>query len=152
MKRKSECPECKDKLAKFYLNVDTGTIEYLRYHAQINPVNVLRDSDIVYFSKQLPVDKQEAFLTRLGFEKEPAHRTSEALLYGFLVCIMLGTIFVSVMFSLACHHITYLSGIIGGLFLCYSIYDIYKREEKYKWRRREEIRIGMEKLNKRETT
>ena len=152
MKRKSKCPECKDKLAEFSLDVDTGTIECLRCHAQFSPINVLRDNDIIYFSKQLPVDKQEAFLTRLGFEKEPAHRTSKSLLHSFLFLIMLSSVIGSVALALIFRRITYLSGIIGGLMLCYAIYDIYKSEEKYKWRRREEVRIGMEKLHKREST
>ena len=135
-KRKNVCPECKGKLTEFGLNVDTGTIECLRCRAQFCPVNVFRDSDIVSFSKQLPADKQEAFLIGLGFQKEPAHRTSEALLYGFLTFLMLGSAFTSVMLALISHRITYLSGIIGGLLLCSTIYSIYKQEEAYRWRRK----------------
>ncbi len=137
-KRKNECPECKGKLTKFGLNVDTGTVECLRCHAQFSPINVLRDSDIISFSKQLPPEKQEAFLMGLGFEKEPAHRTSEALVHGLLFFIMFGTVIGSVVLALICRRIIYLSGIIGGLILCNGVYDIYKSEEAYKWHRREE--------------
>lgn len=134
-KRKNVCPECKGKLTEFGLNIDAGTIECLKCHAQFCPLNVFRDSDIVSFSKQLPVDKQEAFLTGLGFEKEPAHRTSETLLYGFLTFLMLGSVSFSLMLAVTGHWITFLSPIIGGLILCYATYDIYKSEEVYRWRR-----------------
>ncbi len=139
MKRKSECPECKGKLTQFGLNVDTGIIECPRCHAQFSPLNVLRDSDIVSFSKQLPPDMQEAFLIGLGFEKEPAHRTSEELVHGFLILIMFGSILGSVGLAVFFHRIRYLSGIIYGLILYYGVNDMYKSQEANKWHRKEEV-------------
>lgn len=139
MKRKSQCPECKGKLTQFGLNVDTGVIECPKCRAQFSPLNVLRDSDIVSFSKQFPPDMQEPFLIGLGFEKEPAHRTSEALVHGLIFFIMLISVFGSVVLAVFFHRITCLFGIIGGLMACDMIYDMYKSEEAYKWHRREDV-------------
>ena len=135
-KRKSQCPECKVKLTEFGLNIDEGTIECLSCHAHFSPIQVLQDPDIVFFSESLPSEKQEAFLTGLGFEKKPVHRTPKSLLYGFLFFLMLGTAFLSVMLALSGHRITSLSPIGGGLLLCYGIYRNYKGEKVYWWRRR----------------
>ena len=134
-KRKSKCPECKGKLTEFGVNVDEGTIECLSCHAQFSPIQVLQDSDIVFSSESLPADKQKAFLTGLGFEKKPVHRTPKSLLYGFLFFLMLGTTFLSVMLALSGYRITSLSPIVGGLLLCYGIYRNYKDEEVSRWRR-----------------
>jgi len=135
-KRKSKCPECKEKLIQFGVNIDDGTIECLNCHAQFNPVQVLQDSDIVFLSESLPSDKQETFLISLGFEKQPAHRTPKPLLYIFLTFIMLFTTFFSIMLALSGHRITFLSPIIGGLLLCYGIYHNYREEKTYRWLRK----------------
>lgn len=134
-KRKGKCPGCNGKLAQFGVNIDEGTIECLNCHTKFNPVRVLKDSDIVFLSESLPSDKQGIFLTDLGFEKQPAHRTSKSLLYVFLSFIMLSTIFFSVILALGGHHITFLSPIIGGLLLCYGIYHDYRSESAYQWKR-----------------
>ena len=135
-KRKSKCPECKGKLTEFGLDADEGIIECLSCHAQFSPIQVLQDSDIVFFSESLTSDRQEAFLTGLGFEKKPVHRTPKPVLYGFLLFLIGGGVvfsFILFMFGLG---IKSISPVIGSLLLSGVIYDYYKDEEKPKWRRR----------------
>ena len=135
-KRKCRCPECKNKLKDFSVDMDSHKIECIRCNAQLNPLKVFRDSDIVFFSKSLPQDRQEAFLTGLGFERQPDRRTPKPLLYGFLSFLILASIFLGVMLFFSGYRITFLSPIIGGPLLCFGIYQNYKEEKKFRWRRK----------------
>lgn len=123
------------KLAEFGVNLEEGTIECLNCHTKFNPIQVLNDADIVFLSESLPSDKQETYLSGLGFEKQPAHRTPKPLLYGFLSFIMLSTTFFSIILALGGYRITFLSPIIGGFLLCYGIYHDYRKEKAYRWKR-----------------
>ena len=135
-KRKYKCPVCRNKLKDFGVDMETQKIECMRCNAQFNPLQVFRDSDIVLLSKLLSQDRQEAFLTGLGFKRQSARRTPKSLLYSFLSFLILGSIFFSVMLFLSGHRITALSPIIGGPLLCLGIYQDYKKEKNFRWRRK----------------
>lgn len=139
LKRKHRCPECRNKLKDFGIYMDSQKIECIKCNAQFSPLQVFRNSDIVFFTKSLPQDKQEAFLIGLGFEKQPVRRTSKSLLCGFLSSLILVSIFFSAMLFLSGHRITFLSPIIGGPLICFGIYQTYKEEKKFRWRGKKNI-------------
>ena len=134
--KKNKCPECKGKLTNFGVNMDTQRIECVKCRAQFNPLQVFRDSDIILLSRSLPPEKQEKFLTDLGFERKTIHRTQKWLLYCFIIFLILGSSFCSVIFALTGFGITSVSPFIGGILLCYGIYCNYRNEEKPKWHRK----------------
>jgi hypothetical protein len=135
-KRKNRCPECRNKLKEFGIDMDSKKIECMACNTKFSPLQIFRDSDIIFISKSLPQDKQETFLTELGFEKKTVGRTSKSFLYGFLSILILGSMFFSVMLFLSGHRITFLSPIIGGPLLCLGIYQTYKEEKNFRWRRK----------------
>jgi len=135
-KRKSKCPECKGKLNEFGVNVDEGTIECLSCHAKFSPIQVLQDSDIVFFSGSLPSDKQETFLTGLGFERKPVRRTPKSVLYGFLIFLIGSGVVFTLLFFLFGLGIKSIGPVIGSLLLSNTVYGYYKEEEKPQWQRK----------------
>jgi hypothetical protein len=140
-RRKYRCPECRAKLKEFGIDLDAIEVQCPRCHAQFSPLQVFKDSDIVFFSQILPQDRQEAFLTRLGFEKQAVRsRIPKALLYSLFSILVLGAAFLSVMLALDGYRIKALGPVLGGLLLCFAIYRDYKDEEKPRWRRRRESR------------
>jgi len=135
-KRKCRCPECRSKLKDFGVDLDSQKIECVRCHTQFSPLQVYRNSEIVLLSECLPHDKQEAFLSGLGFERQPVRRTPKLLLYSFFSFIIVGGVVFGIILLITGHFITFLSPIIGSVLLCLGIYDSYKDEEKPRWRRR----------------
>ncbi len=138
-KRRYRCPQCGAKLKDFGVDLDAIEVQCPRCHAQFSPLQVFRDSDIVFFSQILPQDRQEAFLTGLGFEKQPVRRTPKFLLYGLLSLFIIGGLaFAIILFFTSERKITAIGPVIGSLLLCSVTYDHYKDEEKPRWRRRRE--------------
>ncbi len=135
-KRKHRCPECKGKLEDFGVDLNTQKIECMKCHAQFSPLKVFKDSDIVFFSKSLPQEKQKAFLAKLGFERQPVRRTPKPLLYGFLSFIITGGIMFGIILFVSGQRIIAVSPVIGSLLLCLGIYETCKDEEKPRWRRK----------------
>ena len=132
-RRKGRCPNCGCRLTQCGIDADAGKVECLNCHAQLRPREVLQDADIIFASRVLTEDRREVFLAGLGFGKTTCPRTPKLVLCGFLLLLMLGACFLSVMLVFAGHRISFLSPLVGGVLLCLVIYREYRKEGRARW-------------------
>ncbi len=134
------CPQCGHRQREVRLDLDACELECMHCQARFSPTTVFTDHQILTRFQHLPLGSQEAFFSRLGFEKRLAPRTRKPFLYAIAVFYILVVLAGTVACIRTGKDVLYcVMAILGIPVLCFKLYPLCKDEAKsYYWRRRQQ--------------